>query len=506
VLFNRGEVFSANASGSITDKQNVHIGAYGVGADPILRVAANNVWVITPRQLFGVLKNINVWGIAIDNPSGFSNAQGFSTNITSAFKFIGEMDSGWISYYKCSASNVAPVSLGGYAAAAVDCYTDDPFDVAGVVGIWGMNVRMCAVKGNYVNNDGRAEHCIRLQGHYKADVSHNFTKDPANTKHNLTLRGSPGLKNAAAAWVADTVYSTSGEIRYFPSEPTKIFRLVSMTGTHKSGLSEPALPATLGDKVTDNELVWMYEFEGAAPYYYMSGQANVFNNVFDSLGTTDSSAYTTAIHPQGDANYEPISDILWHGNFYTRNGKAATQARYGLVIQGSHVTVRNNVFNMTNPSTGIVSVAIVVLTSNSAGIPLPIDVVIENNSLYSGSSGIDNNKYVAFASFSSSTATGMVVKNNLGWVPNNTSTQTVMVKTAGAVISEGNNSTTTQLRNELFNPFAGATFDTVDDFKLASGANYARAGGLNLDGVYLDFFGAVRNRASIDIGAISKDS
>lgn len=521
-LYKRGQVFSsATTSGlNIINYSNIHIADWGdaAAADPEFRVTATNAVGLYLWANNGVLDNISVYNINFTNPSQLSGTSLVKVILGTSTNSILD-DRGHLTFCNNTFSNGALPALGGKGCAAVGNYAD-VFGGAGVVGAWGSNIHDSMWLGNYIDNHESAEHNARIQGGRKCVLAHNHYKDPAFSKHCLSIRGS----NASTAgqtisvWAANTARSLGGYST--PTTPNGyIYRVSDVTGDSKTGASEPVTwPTTLGETVASGNVTFMCEYVDstattptAIPCWYLSNFYNIRDNVFDVSGLanlTQAVNYTTTIQSSNELYYEVMQDILWEGNHYTHSSSPYSTSYTSLRIQSAQrVTVRNNIFNMTHPTygdfIGVQTVGGTTAAPTGSGTPTCTDIRVHNNTFFSSTTQPTATDTFVGIHFSGTLSTGMEAKGNLFYFPNAHASglTTIADSSVSTVIS--NNSDATQTKSS--NPFSVASPSAIADFKLKSDS-YARAAGVNIAGNYLDIYRTAINRQSVDMGAISKDS
>jgi hypothetical protein len=153
----------------------------------------------------------------------------------------------------------------------------------------------------------------------------------------------------------------------------------------------------------------------------------------------------------------------------------------GLISEAGQATIRNNLFdaNLLTPfGYGIA------LRRN--GGPNPDDVAIYNNTFFNNvTSGFDT----AIVNITSA-LTNVVVRNNLGYAPNNTGFTTgPVINSGGASVTQSNNSNGAQIKGT--NPMFTTTPPTQPSHWRPTGGSYAIGSGFAVP-VFSDFFAAPR--------------
>jgi hypothetical protein len=160
-----------------------------------------------------------------------------------------------------------------------------------------------------------------------------------------------------------------------------------------------------------------------------------------------------------------------------------------LVLRAARVTVRQNVFDVSNGTDH----TCVYLMDNGPS-PAPADIHIYNNTMYSSAALPNNFQGVAIDGGSTNT----VVRNNIAYSPVNN--LGVMINGSGTGLVNQNNSTSTQVRS--ISPNFASVLPTVPaDFRLTAGS-YGIDSGVSVPG-FSDFFRLSRpQRAGFSRGAI----
>jgi hypothetical protein len=171
-------------------------------------------------------------------------------------------------------------------------------------------------------------------------------------------------------------------------------------------------------------------------------------------------------------------DVIVERNFF----ESTVQTQNHVLVGGSSVTVRNNIFNMTlgGNQNGVI-------VEKCGGDPSPKDVAVVNNTFYSGSTGFTAVKLGIVNSNISAT-------NNLVYAPNSNNTQL----TTGAVNTQSN-----LLLNS--NQFVSSSFAKPADFILKSTSAAVDAGDEH-PSVVCEYEQRVRSNISAitDIGAFEQ--
>jgi hypothetical protein len=503
LMLQAGIAYTTATIPTITDLTNGQISKFGAGTNPKLRPSAGAATaMIKFWERYSSVDNWQIYDIDFDNPSSYTGVSSVIATVQGRATNTINSDTGRILCFRCNSTNIGGYMLNGYGNGVVSCTLNGFPSNAGLVGIWGQNINMCAQLGNFIDNADTGEHCSRVQGGRNYVVAHNKFSRPSAAKHCFTARGS-AVSQSAATWTSVTAKNLGDLIK--PTVANGYVYLVSAvtsSSQRSTGAEEPTYPTTIGQTVMDGTLTLRCEYTDALPYYYISNYFCVYDNLFDTENVTGLVDYATAIVPQGDSNYEVIEKFIWRRNYYTKNGSNGTpHSQVLLYIQGSEGYIQNNIFNISAEAPYNV-VGVRVVGSNTAGIPVPHDVRIENNTFYGDYASPTASNYQYGVYFSSALGIGMVAKNNLMYAPLAKGQKMVNDATTTATIS--NNTTDAQVLTP--NPFISATPIAAADFKLST-ASYAIGAGAVLDNAFIDYFGTTRSRlVNPDMGAIDATS
>jgi hypothetical protein len=509
VMLRCGDEFSySTAMVYKQDAINYQVCSFGDGPKPIVNALAGGVSQpsITPiRGLYSGSYNIQIYDIEFRNPN-LLQVSGPGVSLTNSDNTISQNnESGLVTFLNLTSSNMSAASLSGYGCAAVNCTGDKPIGLAGIVGMWGSNANKPMYLGCFVDMGNTAadathgEHTMRMQGHHKAFIAHNHLARPNSTKHALAMRGW-SYKTQPPVWAANRTYTLAGALLAPGNGYVYQLYKINSVADRNTGAEEPTWPTTIGAKVADGGCNWQCVYIDALPYYYVSGTSSVYDNYFD-MEDAPGSSYTTQIHPSSDnLDYEVMDTYFWYGNRYSKQTVLDGTGQIKLLVRGGNVTVRNNIFDcsaLDGDMTGVYTMGV-----GSIGIPEPVNCIVENNTFYAKWLGSGSHVLKA-VDFHNAGGSGHVARNNLVYAPGYGETSYITSDSTGtATIS--NNSTVEQMLNGP-NPFAVAEPSAPADFKLKSDS-YAKGTAANIVSAYLDFFGTARDRRSVDMGAISKDS
>jgi hypothetical protein len=521
-LFKTGQTFTAGAAVGfqLINYKNIQIGAFG---DPSLPKPVLETTIASGNLLYfwgksGVIDNFQVFGLKLSNPNDDNSITGIRIVTESAINSI-LSEYGHMTYYDLETDNLRLPGPVGDGCAVVNCY-GDVGGAGGSVGIYGSFTHDSMIVGNYVNNSGRGEHCARIQGGRRLHIAHNDFRNPANNgKHCLTIRGSTSSTagQVITAWPANSVREFSYLNR--PSTPNGfIYRACELVGDRKTHLTdEPIWPTTIGDKVVDNNVTWRCEYvdttattTNAVPAYFATSFLNVYDNLFytdvqtTGAGINGSNYLTTISHAGDSAQYEISEDIIWDSNLYYPNTNPQNGTFMQLMVQNSQkLSVRNNLFNLGRPdATSCGTSGTNVFGPTQPSMDPASHIFIYNNSFFSDyTAPSSDHDHIAIQFDSGALPTDQIVKNNVAYFPN--AIDAFVVKDLGGTVTASNNTTDLQVKTD--NPFSVAVPYDAADYKL-SASSYAKSAGVDVLIAFLDFYGTARDRRSVDMGAISKDS
>ena len=203
------------------------------------------------------------------------------------------------------------------------------------------------------------------------------------------------------------------------------------------------------------------------------------------------------VKPQNSTSNEYQRDIIFERNWFV----AGSYSGPLLNNEGSAITVRNNIFDMSQaPGTAIVTVY-----NNTVGATKPNLVNIYNNTIYNSAANNGDLSAIRAITFWVSLDAGChsEVKNNLAYSPNTFNAAPVLISNNGACVVTGDagtlgNSSDGQIKISPL--FANGTPSIPADFVIGTGS-YAHGSGVILP-VYSDFFGRSRvNGSASDSGA-----
>jgi hypothetical protein len=499
LLLRTSDVFDVDAVvNSKVDIKNIVIGSFGTGAKPEIRYAAasSSGYVINVggNSEAQYLDNVTVFGLSITNPTGMTGKRFANSNNRSAANTI-ESTKGRMCFIDIDCDKVTPFNIQGFGNAVVGCTATNIQVSAGSHGLghnglFHGNARMFYFDGNDLDNDGTAEHVVRIQGHKDVFVGNSNLINPGGTKHCLALRGD-GMSDSLSTWVASKTYSVGSVVE--PTTPNDaVYRAVLVSGTSQSSATEPTWTTTIGDRFVDGGITWecMLNTSDSGNFAYISGFANVQNILFDVNKTTTGVITTMMqIAPNANSAYEPIEDVLVNGCYFGPNLSTGDATHGVFDILATRLTIRNVIINGSDD--GLFSLMFAVHGVNLAGNPASSDVAIENVSIYSA------HTQASLASDSETGQTGINFKNVIIYAPSSNE-NAYIIAAPNAEFIFTNTSSLEQMKT--VNPYA-ATPTSQKTFALAADG-YAVNGGIDVDGAFMDYFDAVLDRRSIDMGAV----
>ena len=216
-------------------------------------------------------------------------------------------------------------------------------------------------------------------------------------------------------------------------------------------------------------------------------QVVVSDNKLIGGGNSGGVDWPFLMEPTDSFKTELMRDAIYERNWFTASPGGGQ--RVALVLRAARVTVRQNVFDVSNGTDH----TCVYLMDNGPS-PAPADIHIYNNTMYSSAALPNNFQGVAIDGGSTNT----VVRNNIAYSPVNN--LGVMIIGSGTGLVNQNNSTSTQVRSISPN-FANVLPTVPADFRLTAGS-YGIDSGVSVPG-FSDFFRLSRpQRAGFSRGAI----
>jgi len=454
VLLNRGDTFTGTATATLNQQGPGIIGAYGSGANPVIRTTAaarapnSNIF-----RLNGSLSPVMAdWRIMDLDFDGQSNAN------RTAMDWRGDFDNVLVLRIRCR-------DIGGCLEVAPNYTTAKPHDgfalvdstIQNLIGGHGIMLaaRRFAILGNLFDDStvAPAEHMIRIAHAQLAVINNNVIQKVQLRKEMIALRG------------LCTTPCPDGSRAYLPAKGF-----------------EGSTAETRHVVISDNRLK-TNTYAGIQP---------------DTAGTNPND--TAIVH-------NVIIERNWHD---TQAGAAGR----GVVVRAAYVTVRNELFDLTNS----VNPAAVDVAGNAAVAPGTSNLRVYNNTVIASGASVGNNGSLRIVNFPNPIAgiSNVWIQNNLAYAPNagrGRSTDNGVAVVAydwgvtGAFV-HGNNSTgaagigplTNQIK--LANPsFATWPPATPSEWRPA-GRSYAIGGGAAVP-VWKDFFNTAQPKPR-DMGAVNQ--
>lgn len=194
-----------------------------------------------------------------------------------------------------------------------------------------------------------------------------------------------------------------------------------------------------------------------------------------------------------------MQDVLIERNFFNVDAGGSPNVACLALTRAS---IRNNLHDGSGGSGAFNMVQFTEIGSNVCG--SSTDIWIYANTGYN-SSATTNNYIAQFGGASATEVTRVEVKNNLAYCPNGTNR--LVTSTTDDDITAANNSATEPAANGMGDDpsFVGSngdgtgTFTVPNDFRILAASYGVTAGAADLP-VFEDYFGNVRNRASLDMG------
>jgi len=203
------------------------------------------------------------------------------------------------------------------------------------------------------------------------------------------------------------------------------------------------------------------------------------------------------VKPQNSTSNEYQHDIVFERNWFV----AGSNSGPSFAIEGSGITVRNNIFDLSLAPGSAINIAY----NNTVGAPKPDLVNVYNNTIYNSTANNGNlapfNVIAYFGPLDGSCHSE--VKNNLAYSPNtfNAAPKLIQINSGSPVITGAagtfGNSSDSQIKTSP--AFASATPTNPADYAIGTGS-YAHNTGVSLP-VLSDFFRTDRSKAN-DSGAV----
>lgn len=460
LLLKRGDTFTAATEAVITATGPGTVGAYGSGGLPIIQMTGNTNVLGFSSAYTPTFSDWRIMDLFMDGMggngtcgTGISSLSGGASNIlvlrltyaqmNNAIGFSSEMPN----YRNNYADSVNRPDLGGHKVDLVAVVDSIVLPAANTVySAYDAGNRM-AFLGNSFDNGGNpaGSHVTRWPFLNKAVISNNDFLRPGFTRLTIKLHGS--------GWNAvrnDGVFDpTATHPRNGPSDWANYSVTAEGDGYTKYVV------------IADNRLA-----EAANPWSVDIGPEDIYND-------------------------ERIHDVIVERNLFVAN----TASQVSLRISEPEITVRNNIFDMSNGSSYQNPISI----TKDGITPALSNVRIYNNTFYS-SHAVPSGQFVAVSIDATSSA--IVANNNLAYAPN--ATGPVMFSSGcGACLTQSNNSSNGQIQST--SPLFMATPPVLVTDWTPTGSSYAIGGGTSIP-VWSDFLLNDRPQSgvpgTIDMGAI----
>lgn len=227
---------------------------------------------------------------------------------------------------------------------------------------------------------------------------------------------------------------------------------------------------------------------GVVNQYFILSGCKFTGGSFNSGGGT-AGGWMVDFGPQSPGNNELLDEIVIERNWWAFSGFSER----ALVLQCPRVTVRNNLFDMSDQSgiaSGSRAARAIAVEQRGGGSPIPTDCYFYNNTGYSSGSSTHNEGFsIVFCT--GVVGANIVARNNYGSAPNFSFKQAVY--DPNSVVTDSNN-TLDDTPN-----FASGSPSAFADFKLGAGANLAIGQGTNVP-VWVDAEGDWRLGEVYDLG------
>ncbi|MDO8413673.1 MAG: hypothetical protein Q7S51_07795, partial [Gallionellaceae bacterium] len=396
LLFKRGETFTAATAASITSTGPGIIGAFGVGAAPIVQMTGSSAILNLSSNATPTISDWRVMDLELDGLSQQASigVQGFGgmSKVTMLRLNIHDVGEGFtfsLSTLDFFNSDGNP-GHAGHALwdqiAIVDSSVQRVIQNPGGNGVF-LSAQRFSLLGNFIDDSTLAEHIVRLPMIVQGVISNNTLSNQAPLKTILKLHGPTWC--AAGSAVVNGLCSTK-------SPGYTVGVLPSGIGGDAGGYTEKVV-------ISDNKLL-----------------------------SSDGTDWTVNTGPQNAQSDERLRDIIVERNWFIPGNTTSA----ALVINAARETVRNNICIIVNDG-ACLRVEMRGYGPTSVE-PPPTDVAVYNNTFYTASAVSFTGVRVGVGAIST------VIKNNLGYAPSGTGTPTVIndfgTSTVGAAGSMGNSS------------------------------------------------------------------
>lgn len=342
LLFNRGEAWTTSTNAILNVDGPWTIGAYGSGAKPIVRWTAGSSILLFGWNGSNSFKDARVMDLVLDQGSSFQTpfAQigiDFNGKFDQVTLLRLDMPGGVVqSFTKANLTGawdqftVADSTIGPLSSGAL-----------GGRGLY-LSSSRAAFLGNLVDNDGEAEHNLRVMHIDRLVISNNTFTRPSSTKANLTLRGTewytsngpmPAGQYAQHAVISDNKF-TGGDGVTVPVN-------TSIDASHEVRTRYMIFERNW----------WSNQLATTTALSLDSSFSTIRNNIFDLSATTGGQCMT--VSNNGDTQ-SPTDNWIFNNTCYAKQASSAQV--YGIRLFGgaTNTTIKN--FLMYAPSASAATV------------------------------------------------------------------------------------------------------------------------------------------------------
>jgi hypothetical protein len=471
VLFKRGDTFTAATEARITATGPGIVGAYGSGALPLIQVPLQ-VAAGTEINILGFSSSstpeFKDWRIMDLDLDGMGGGQTSGTGISSASGGVAQVTVLRLTYRNMN-------NAIGFALDRLNFLNND-FIANGKPAEATHSVDQVTVVDSTVIPGAATVYSAYDAGNRIAFMGNNFDNGGLGTGSHITRW--PFLNKAV---ISNNTFSRPGStrlaIKLHAPYWNSTFNVFDPTATQPVIASNPSNYSTYANG------------DGYSKYVVISD-----NKLTDSP-TAAGNPWSVELGPQDSGSDERIKDVIVERNWWVAN----TASQVALRISASEVTARNNIFDFSHGSNSQTAIQVV-----KDGVVITSDQVrLYNNTIYS-SYPVPAGQFVGVEVGSIDPFTNAVVpvtnitmRNNLAYAPNAVN-PAMLVNHCGACLTQSNNSTDVQVKNESPN-FVTMPPVVPADYRPTSG--YAIGGGTPVP-VWSDFLLQSRPQRVIDIGAI----
>jgi hypothetical protein len=397
VLLKRGDSFTASATAHLDNNGPGIIGSYGSGALPFIQTTNDQIILDVSNQATPTVTDWRVMDLEFDGGGSADsvaiNGDGEMDNLTIlrvaaqnvnyAFEFSDAVldynnAHGFPGHHLWNGLNIQDsTSYNIYANPSVAGYS-----------VFASGVRM-AILGNSFDNNGGGQHTVRLPTFIKSLLNNNTIKNPAFSKQVIKLNG--------PYWCNSN--TTPGCNYTNDSAPTNT---VLNDGIYSFGYTELSV---------------------------------VSDNIIDAgfMGTQ----WITDVAPINSNLDGRVRNLVLERNKTQITEITPTDNNVGWNMSAQYITIRNNIFNLTNSSTGHKDIRI--QTNDGTGIePPPYDIWVYNNTFYSSDT-------IASYSVNTNQGSNIFINNNLAYSPN--ASANAFILTGSGTFTASNNSTNSLMKS-----------------------------------------------------------